>query len=76
MSQLELKEFFLADQLEPSTMEMMGTNWARAILAREEELLVARLASLHKYSWRLRTIHERIERASVRSKAEGTSQRT
>lgn len=63
VSQLELKEFFLAERLDASTMELMGANWARAILARETELLVGQLTAFHQHSWRLRSLEQRIARA-------------
>jgi hypothetical protein len=61
---LELKQFFTEGEIEPDTMALMGSSWARAFLESESrELLQALSHSTRPRSWRLRDVRERLTRA-------------
>jgi hypothetical protein len=68
---LELKQFFLRDDLEPATIQMMGSAWARAFLEGEATSLTAKLGTAPKRSWRLRDVRARVERAFAQLSARG-----
>lgn len=64
VSQLELKEFFVAGSIDPSTMRMMGSAWARAFLAGETKELFRQFERSPARSWRLSSLRERILKAA------------
>lgn len=71
ISQLELKDFFVADRIEPTTMEMMGSGWARAFLAGETAACLKELRKVPGRTWRLPSIRDRIQRAKDSLAARG-----
>jgi hypothetical protein len=60
---LELKEFFVTGELEPDTMSMMSSTWARAFLDGESRALFDKLGRLKARTWRKRTLRQRLDAA-------------
>lgn len=60
---LELKTFFIRGHVEPSTMQMMGAHWARALLAGESRSMVEQLQLLRRRSWVRLPLEQRVQRA-------------
>lgn len=60
---LELKEFFIEGEAHESSLEMIGAGYADAFLRGEMAAIAVELGRARRYSWGLRSLTKRLNRA-------------